>query len=387
MSGEALRARWEGAWAPALAAWSRYTQLRPPTFCTSAAQEEQEGLTGSFAMIRLRDHAVVISLRQVEEQGLGAFAVEILAHEIGHHVLSPGDLRDNARLLARVRAGLPTVETAAPMVANLYADLLINDRLQRQAGLDLAGVYRALRAPTGSRVWGLYLRIYERLWARMRGELHPWAGDARLDSDADLGARLVRVYARDWLQGASRFACLLLPYLLEDQERAQAQGLALPWLDGLGAGVGELIPDGLAGLDDDELGGVLHPAEDPRVTGAPMSTAELPGTGTGAERVGGVKNRYRDPLGYVALMEALGVKVQKQEMVARYYRERALPYLIPFPTRRLPQASDPLPEGVELWEPGDPLHALDWVETLSRSPVVVPGYTTVERTWGESAGG
>lgn len=40
MSGEALRARWEGAWAPALAAWSRYTQLRPPTFCTSAAQEE-----------------------------------------------------------------------------------------------------------------------------------------------------------------------------------------------------------------------------------------------------------------------------------------------------------------------------------------------------------
>ena len=32
--------------------------------------EEREGLTGSFAMIRLTDHAVVISLRQVAERGI-----------------------------------------------------------------------------------------------------------------------------------------------------------------------------------------------------------------------------------------------------------------------------------------------------------------------------
>ncbi len=36
---------------------------------------------------------------------------------------------------------LPTLEAHAPMIANLFTDLLINDRLQRSAELRLAEVF------------------------------------------------------------------------------------------------------------------------------------------------------------------------------------------------------------------------------------------------------
>src|SRR4051812_21979085 len=111
---DALEADWRAKWPAALAAWSRFTQLTEPRFCRTAAEEKAQHLTGSFAMIRLIDHTVVISLRQVIEQRLEKFATEILAHEIGHHVYCPADLNDNARMLARIRAGLPTKEHLAP---------------------------------------------------------------------------------------------------------------------------------------------------------------------------------------------------------------------------------------------------------------------------------
>ncbi|BCI90812.1 hypothetical protein NIIDMKKI_60180 [Mycobacterium kansasii] len=69
------------------------------------------------------------------------------------------------------------MEGAAPAVANLYADLHINDRLQRGSGLRMDEVYRRLKAhaPDGpiSDLWRLYQRIYEILWALRRGDLAP----------------------------------------------------------------------------------------------------------------------------------------------------------------------------------------------------------------------
>src|SRR6266487_5602724 len=139
-----LRTQWMDAWPVALEAWSKFTRLRPPNLCLTDSEAKQEGLTGSFAMIRLQDQSVIVSLPQVAACHLEGYAVEILAHEIGHHVLAPATLTDHARMIARMRWTLPTVERHAPMVANLYTDLLINDRLQRSAALRLADVYRAL---------------------------------------------------------------------------------------------------------------------------------------------------------------------------------------------------------------------------------------------------
>jgi hypothetical protein len=87
------------------------------------------------------------------------------------------------------------------------------------------------------------------------------------------------------------------------------------------------------------------------------------------------------------MLRTSGVKCSEREMVARYYRELALPHLIPFPTQLLQRAADPLPEGLEVWQPGSAMARIDWMQTLLRSPLVVPGVTTVERSYGQTQGG
>ncbi|MEI6212916.1 MAG: hypothetical protein WCP10_02330 [Desulfuromonadales bacterium] len=382
MSGEQLVDQWRGQWQNALEAWGRFTRLTEPRWCLTEKEEKKEQLTGSFAMIRLTDHAVVISLRQVSELGLEKFAGEILAHEIGHHVLAPADLRDNARLMVRIRSGIPTCEQHAPMVANLYTDLLINDRLQRDAGLNMAGVYKVLRQKESPPLWALYMRIYELLWSLPRHTLTDDVSE-KIEFDAGLGSRVVRVYAKNWLTGAGRFAALLLPYLLELPKSGSIMVALPPWLDSVGAGSGEEIPDGLAGLEDDELEGALHPSEDPAITGI---EADTPIDSTLAEQTGGHKNRYRAPDAYRELMKGLGVKVTEKEVTMNYYRELAVPHLIRFPQRISPKSTDPQPEGLDSWEAGMPLYEIDWSESLVRSPQVIPGVTTVKRVTGESPG-
>ncbi|MGC4122279.1 MAG: hypothetical protein QM765_48390 [Myxococcales bacterium] len=384
---DALLESWRAAWEPALQAWSKFTKLQDPRWCLTVEQEKQEKLSSSFAMIRLDDHAVVISLRQIEAEGLQDFGEEILAHEIGHHVYAPGDLRDNARLIARIRRGLPSREGYAGVVANLYTDLLINDRLQRGAELDMAGVFQKLKKPGSDKdkLWTLYLRIYETLWRMPRTALVDAEDDANVRTDADLGARVIRAYSKDWLGGAGRFAALLFPYI---RDLPEAKGCRGQWLDTQGAGASDDIPDGLSGIDEDEESGALHPSEDPNITGLSeqLSGAEHPGKAVGRELHGGVKNRYREPNAYVELMASLGVKASAKELVMRYYRERAIPHLVPFPVRLRKQAADPLPEGLDVWDVGSPVSQIDWTGTLANSPLVIPGITTLERTYGTTEG-
>jgi hypothetical protein len=384
---DSLLSEWAAQWPAALAAWSRFVQLHEPTWCFTEADESAAQLAGSFAMIRLVDHSVVISLRQVAEQGLQGFAKEILAHEIGHHVYCPADLTDNARMLARMRVGLPTKEHLAPFIANLYADLLINDRLQRSAGLDMSGVYLRLGSECRDQLWTLYMRTYELLWKLQRGQLARGTIDDRLNQDAQLGARLVRSYSKDWLDGAGRFAALCLPYLLAD-EAARMQRLMSVWNDTHCAGSGA-IPDGLTEIDEGELTGAIHPADDPALSGvegpAPSAAAgaakgEAPQTGTKTAK------NYRQPIDYAEVLKAAGVNIDPAEVTARYYRERAIPHLIPFPVRKLPQATDPLPEGLDVWDVAAPLEQIDWLGTLLNSPHVVPGVTTRQRQFGTSPG-
>ncbi len=110
-------APWRAAWPQALAAWSRFTRLQEPRLCASHVEAAEEGLSGSFAMIRLADQRVVIDLPEVQRLGLQDYALEILAHEIAHHVLAPATASDHARLLARIRRALPTLEEQEPMVS------------------------------------------------------------------------------------------------------------------------------------------------------------------------------------------------------------------------------------------------------------------------------
>ncbi len=83
---EQLRETWRARWPHALALWSDYLRLSEPRWCLNAHDRHVEGLSGSFAMIRLSDHAVVIDLETIATEGLDGFALEIMGHEIGPHV-------------------------------------------------------------------------------------------------------------------------------------------------------------------------------------------------------------------------------------------------------------------------------------------------------------
>jgi len=373
----ALSAEWSNAWPDALAAWSKFTRLRPPTFCTTVAAAEKEGLTGSFAMIRLVDQAVIVSLPEVLASGVQDLALEILAHEVGHHVLAPATLTDHGRMIARMRWALPTIENQAPLLANLYTDLVINDRLQRAAGLRMNEVYAKLSRQTGAgAVWAVYLRIYEVLWSLSRGSLGGGPTDDRMEGDALLGARLLRSFAHDWLEGSGRFAALFFPYLLEDKASAALMARLFDTRDAAAGG----HPAGLAIEEAGERSGAVHPAQDIESE----ERVDAPSTVGKAESGNG---QTRQPFEYGEILRAAGLKLSDHEVAVRYYRERARPFLVRYPTRVAPRALDPLPEGLEPWDIGQPLDAADWLQSVLSNPNVVPGMTTVQRVWGSSPGG
>jgi hypothetical protein len=374
---DAEEQRFAQAWSPALAVWSKFTRLHPPVWCRDDAAAARAGLTESFAMIRLADQSIVINLAEVARRRIGEYAIEILAHEIGHHILAPATLTDHARMIARMRWALPSVEHLAPMVANLYTDLLINDRLERSAELRVDHIYRLLgTGESPGAVWTLYLRIYEVLWNLPRGALSLEKLPDALEGDAWLGARLLRSYSRDWLDGSGRFAALLFPHLLEDQA-------SLPVLqrifDTRDAAVGG-EPAGLSDADPEERAGAVHPALD-ETLGEGSGDPPKPVAPAQASR-----GQAREPFEYGEILRAAGLKLSDHDVAVQYYREQALPHLVRFPRRRLPESSDPLPEGLEPWDIGQPLDTVDWLQSVLYSPKPIPGMTTLQRLWGTSQG-
>ncbi|MBN8500027.1 MAG: hypothetical protein J0M19_02610 [Sphingomonadales bacterium] len=379
--------RWRADWPAALAHWSKYTRLHDPLLCLDPQEALRAGLSGSFAMIRLADKSVVVDLQQVRAYGLEDYGVEVLAHEIGHHVLAPATPSDHFRLIARIRKALPTLEAHAPMIANLFTDLLINDRLQRQEGLRMGAIYRLIAArdraagrPAG-RLWQFYVGIYEALWTLDRGTLGGPRDDARLLGDAWLGARLVRVYARDWHVGASRFAALVLPYLVEDDA---ALAVAATLFDTREAGAGS-EPAGISDRESGESGDAIHPSQDPAITGKGVDTTGS-ASAPDVPAPGGTGGQRREPFEYGEILRAGGVTLSDEQIAARYYREQALPHLIRFPARRQSRSSEPQLEGLEPWEIGDSFDDIDWLSSLGQSPRPIPGVTTMRRLYGEEPG-
>src|SRR3990167_3318264 len=317
-------------------------------------------------MIRIRDERIVIGLAQIVERALGDHAHAILAHEVGHYVHAPGTLLEHVRLHDRIRRTLPPeLASHAALVANLYTDLLLNDRLQRSNTADIAAVYVALRGPDTSALWTVYMRAYERLWLLAPGTLTAPPPDD-LEGDADLVARIVRTFRDRWLDGAPSFALLIAPYL--ESLPTEHSGLA-PWMDPAGASLGDGVPDGLTD-DDFDPASVRHPAVDPALGDdgeepgeaatpepAAPTTRPAPGAARGSDGRPDRRKVVRGPKEWLDLLRAVGVKREPRELVARYYRELAMPNVVPFPAQRIERAGEPLPEGLDGWEAGGALDA------------------------------
>jgi hypothetical protein len=364
---------WKKAWPDALNAWSKFTRLRAPLLCEKSSEALSEGLQGSFAMIRLVDQSIVINIEDIIKKDLIAYGVEILAHEIGHHILAPSSLTEHSRLISRTRKALPTLERHAPFVANLYTDALINDRLQRSSRLKLAEVYKKLDQKSSvGQVWTLYMRMYEILWSLQSGTLVSEKLHDEMEGDAQLAARVIRSFGSEWLRGAGRFASLILPYLAEDDKKQEKLQALLGWNDTKDASR-DGDPSGITDKDPQEDLDNVHPASEY----GPEKSDEIQGEGSG---------QTRDPFEYGEILRASGITIDDHAAAVRYYREQARKYVLPFPRRKIPECKEPLPEGLEPWEIGEPFDAIDWLQTVMISPKVIPGLTTVQRVWGQTEG-
>ncbi|MBU1108761.1 MAG: hypothetical protein KKB51_18945 [Candidatus Riflebacteria bacterium] len=383
-----IRQVWADAWSEAVTLWNPYVTLREPTWCLSTPAAKTEGLVGSFAMIRLTDHRIVIDLESVSAYKVEDCALQILAHEIGHHVLIPANRYDNIGLFRRMRLALAGIENRVPFVANLYGDIIINDTLQRMHGLDMASVYQKIQqnADIASPMHIWYMRTYEYLWGLKRGMLSGKKQSPQIDADASLAASLIRSYARNWLDGAGRFAMLAYPYLIADEEYDKARSELSRYLDAEKSGEGSEVSGGMAEIDESILDGIVDPRSEAMGSGEEAENEaedSKPVASDAKSLKGGTgpRQRYLEPGAYIDMMRQVDPSADENKLIIRYYRDIALPYLVPFPVEESSPLSELLPEGTDQWESGDPLEELDWFESTIISPVVIPGVTTRSRVY------
>lgn len=349
---------WQSKWEEALKLWSDYVKLSPAKFLLLDKEEKEEGLTDSFAAIRLTDHQVLISLRQIKKLGLENYPLEILGHEIGHHVYCPGDLSDQAKLIYIARQALPRMEHLAPHLINIYEDLFINDRLKKTNQLRMEEVYIKI-GKNKDPFWNLYMRIYELLWALPSFTLTERILTDQIQSDAYLISRMIQNFPNQWLRGAFDFVSLCFPYFFGDENSQKSDLRYLnPFLDTKEIGKGGKFPSGISEIQ--------------------IESELLPKSG-----VTGKKDDLT-PSDYSTICGALGIEAEASEIAFKYYKEKALPYLISFPEMKTLGAKEKVLEGNELWDPGSPMENINWIDSVLRSPIVVPGYTTVEDVYGET---
>ena len=369
---------WQHHWHPALQLWSEHLQLQEPLWLFDVEATQSAGLTDNIAAIRLASQRVMVNLPMVIERDLTDFALEILAHEIGHHVYAPANMTRHLQLLAVIRQALPSVEHQAPLVANLYTDLLINHRLQRHTQCRMDQLYQRLNTGSGSPLWALYMRIYERLWQLAPGTLTPADISPEKEGDAWLGSRIIKVYSKDWLTGASRFASLLLSYLIDEAESAAETFATLQ--DTAEAGQGY---QGTGVLQVPHIDS-LHPSRDTELTDLPATTDGEDPAQNGEQGVS-ARGQALEPQDAFEILKAAGVDITRHDAAVRYYRDAVRPYLLPFPARVTPSQGEFLREGVEVWQAGDDPADIDWFATLLAGNPPIPGFTTQKAVYGHDS--
>lgn len=374
--------QWQEAWPKALRTWGRWTRLSPPLLATTPEMAAQASIDDHLALFKLSDHSIMVNLPNIRRKGLDQFPLQILAHEIGHHVLAPATLLDHFRLMAQVMKGLPTLENRACDIANIWTDLVVNDHLDRILSVPMDLPYRALKVSTGL-IWNLYMRACERLWDLDEGTLSSReAIDSQdldqYEADSWLISRTVRVYASDPIRGSGRFACLMLPWVVKEQEEELTR--LRERLDSRLAGAGSQPPPGLI---QTEIEDPIHPSVDPLIMGKSQALPIVPEETFEPLPWHGPNGQTLEPWIYNEILKLGGLEIDPLLATSHYYRERALPHLVHPPGTLKPTLPDPLPEGTQSWEATDPLEDLDVFQSIVTSPVLIPGITTVSRQWGE----
>ncbi|MCC6269700.1 MAG: VWA domain-containing protein [Microbacteriaceae bacterium] len=416
------------------AAWGHAQKLWQVHMHDPHVPERGEKLRNSLAWFSFPP-SITVNRNVLERLGASEEWESVFAHELGHHVLAPSTRLDSLKIrhqMARalVASGSTQVsEEALGQLSNLWTDLLVNTRvevLQRRVHGEKAttpGIVRLLTITSqfgfnsDDRLWWVYRRTYELLWNLTPETMCPSSPPAaiphrsteiveasidtitreylnqeialraarrerqRIDDelsatmctrpevDAGSIARLVRTFAGDAVSGALRFGMIAAPYLVEQERLGEdsAQHSADP-----GAGV---CAADTAPATADELGRLLadrrlhEPLPDLSEHDIPVNIDPR------------VDDRVRGQSLDIARTLDLYAPSGDGAVLAAWYRSQASRWVRTFTERRPSLHAGNLPGPLELWEIGDDLADLDWPSTLRRGPQIVPGVSTLQRSY------
>ncbi|MHA1683634.1 MAG: hypothetical protein ACTSUE_22030 [Promethearchaeota archaeon] len=382
-------------WHKAKENWSKYTRLKDPRFLVEKKEINKSQMVAQIAQIGLADLQIEVNIKEIVNLGVEDEIEAILSHEIGHHMLAPGNLINHARMMSFVSKLLNGRQKS--FVVNIFTDLLINDYLYTNINLPIDKVYIALKkraetankesdVKTGGEFWQLYMRIYEILWRLPEGTMSsgkdtvpgiPPQRVKEIERDAKLAARAIRTFSKRWFVALKILTYIFKPYLPEEMV-VWLKGMA-PAFDEAVAGEGALDKIwGFSKIGSDEM----DKPTDRNYDGALSDLLKKEG---GTKGNSGGSGRIRSPADYITTLKDIGVIDDPTKALIQYYTELAYPHLIPFPkTEHF--TTEPLMEGTEPWDISDSMDTLDYIESIKESPVLFPGITTMKRRYGETKG-
>ncbi len=375
----------------------------------------------TFAWFRFPPE-VCIDLIELEQTGADTELATVFAHEIGHHVLAPATVRAAHKIRFQIRRALVSSGVIDPerdlaLLANLWSDMIINNRVhnrqrQRLRPGERTGIVRLWSllsaASADSEIFWLVKRAYERLWLLPTGSLSgarptpesavadaaPEAAEAEAEKteagllrlrnpedDSALLAATVRSFERDPIRGALSFGTILAPYMLALRDGTGRAGQQAT----LGA-VGCAGPIDLPGLSASDLADILADSRlsEPLAPGEPGGPAGL-SDATGGIGPGALQSApsHGQALGLSEFLALLPAALHDQA-TTEWYLQQAAPLV-----RDLEQSSpgirptEVIPGPLVPWEMGEDVGDIDWPATIARSPFIIPGATTLQREYSD----
>ncbi len=303
----------------------------------------------------------------INDKEIHDYIHSISQHEIGHYDLCPYDGLTNAALLSAAMKKVS--ELFAPLVVNIFSDLLIDTNLRgRFSKLTewrmREGIKDVMAHDKGSEeegkfseTWKILVKAYEYLWG-VDFKLTSIDFD-KVDPKAREVAKIVAPKLLDkttWPNKVTKIAALLKPNLDNDFTLQVGQRVS-------GRGVG------LQGPEDYErqFGDPSEIKSREKVQGK-----EPVGSGSDAERF--AKDRNFKDFGSPARMSGI---IKDGSTLAAWYRGRAKDLISIHVYEAKPGGS--LPAYPETWRMGDQLEDLDILLSAQVSPIIIPNITT--RKW------
>lgn len=338
-------------WRQALQIWSFNPRLLPePILCHSPEMLHSYALNNTLALVQLRSGQVLLNLSRLETLHLSAYLPEILAHEAGHLLFSPGSPLLHGQMLKILSEILPEHQQHWHSLANLWQDLLINYHLHQHTPLKISELLRLLSPSEPSLLWQIVLRTYELLWHLPAGNLLQTPLSLCAEADARECAWQIQASPRADLSGLKVFARICRNAL-----PVKAPGLNLSEMTDLGAG-----------LSSSPENRDVHQELTTQSHYIPQSSASL--LLDSAEK----QQQW---------LHQNGTHLSIQQSLCDYYLRKARPYLFPWKIPMMSAVVPNYPEGLSPWLTGSPIQEMAWTETLLNSPRIVPGLTTVRQHW------